>query len=80
MRPVPVSPAQDTGLRRISARCMTTVLDMSAGRSPDVRPVEAMRLMAAVAGVVAVIGLVVLWTIPEPTRHESALEAEIVPA
>jgi hypothetical protein len=38
---------------------MTTVLDMSAGRSPDVRPVEAMRLMAAVAGVVAVIAGVV---------------------
>jgi len=34
----------------------------------------------AVAGVAAVIGLVVLWTIPEPDRHEAALEAEIVPA
>jgi hypothetical protein len=28
---------------------------MSAGRSPDVRPVETMRLMAAVAGVIAVL-------------------------
>jgi hypothetical protein len=34
---------------------MTTVLAMSAGRSPDVRPVEAMRLMAAAAGVIAVL-------------------------
>ena len=28
---------------------------MSAGRSPDVRPVETMRLMAAAAGVIAVL-------------------------
>src|SRR3954451_11321430 len=28
---------------------------MSAGRSPDVRPVEAMRLMATAAGVIAVV-------------------------
>jgi peptidoglycan/LPS O-acetylase OafA/YrhL len=59
MRLVPVSAAHDTGLRRISARWMTTVLAMSAGRSPDVRPVEAMRLMAAVAGVIAAIAGVV---------------------
>jgi MFS family permease len=33
-----------------------------------------------VAGAVAIVGLVVLWTIPEPDRHEPGLEAEIVPA
>ena len=32
---------------------------MSAGRSPDVRPVEAMRLMAAAAGVIAVLAATV---------------------
>src|SRR3712207_3419861 len=32
---------------------------MSTGRSPDVRPVEAMRLMAAAAGVIAVLAGVV---------------------
>ena len=38
------------------------------------------RAAFGVAGAVAVVGLVVLWTIPEPDRHEPALEAEIVPA
>ncbi len=39
----------------IAATRPITVLVMSAGRSPDVRPQEAMRLMAATAGVIAVL-------------------------